>query len=948
MKLSRATLESLSLASFVAFDLETTGLDAVKDEILEIGMVRVEGGSVSARYSQLFQPSIPIPPLITQLTGIRPEDCEGKPRFGEKTREIADFLGSGCLVAHNASFDLSFLSRESFKAKGKAQLDARTIDTLDLSRLLLPYLPNHRLETLAEHCHIVPAGWHRAAEDAATTAMVFLELIREALALPADILKDVLRILHGSNEQIEGLFAAILVMAGTAKRRKVMRGPDNRIGKEPEPEEVKEVRKIMPDDVTRFFKPGGILSGTMPDFEPRKPQIEMATLVARMLNEEAFLLAEAGTGVGKSLAYLVPALLWSERNGHARVIVSTHTKTLQDQLFQKDLPLLMQAMESPFFAVLLKGRNNYICLRRWEHLLLHLESTLSPARRKRLLPLAAWIHETRTGDIEENGGFQREKNIDLWALLASEARFCAGQTCDFRESCYFQRIRKAARAAGLIIVNHSLLFADLVSGKSILGEYDTLFVDEAHQIERVATQTLGISLSYWMFYDLARRLAQPGGREGLVPALEAILPDAVREGEEKEECLGLLDSLRADAADIAAAAGAFFASVAGSMAGIGPEELYSKYRFKSPEALFRDMGKSEALENRLKSLSAHLSGILTSIQAATEGAPSELDPWSREVDSARGQADLLLSHLVHFRTESYEDRIVWCETTAKGPEREAVLYSAPLDIARLLLEMLYPGLRRCMMTSATLSIGESFEYMIGRLGMDGLESERLLKRSFGSPYDFESQVRFLIPTFLSSPKSPGFADEVSRILNEILSVHSRGSMVLFTSYQMLKQVYYALQPHLERRGVRLLGQGISGSRTALLKRFQEDRGSVLLGTSSFWEGVDLPGPALELLVITKLPFDVPTEPLTEAKMEKVEREKGNSFYYYAVPEAVVRLRQGFGRLIRSGSDRGAVLLLDHRVVQTRYGALFLKSIPVQPVICEESSLLMEALKEWFA
>jgi len=947
MKLSSATLESLSLSSFVCLDLETTGLDAARDEILEIGMVRVKEGDVAARFDQLVKPSIPIPQNITQLTGIRPQDCADKPSIQEKLSDIAGFIRGEWIIAHNAPFDIGFLS-QAFKALPGVDYSyhTRVLDTLDLSRLLMPWLTNHRLETLAEYFEEPKGTLHRAGSDANLTGKIFLELIRESLLLDRDALQDILTVLKDTSGGLERLFTQIESFIVNARGKKTILpvGPDNVLG-DPSDAELPEGARLDPEEVVAWFRPEGRLSEIMEGFEPRTPQMEMAGLVIRMFNQESFLLAEAGTGVGKSLAYLIPGLLWSIRNGRQRIIISTHTKTLQDQLFFKDLPRLYDGLDTPFRAVLLKGRNNYICLRRWSQLLKQMDSMLTPARKRRLLPLVRWVRETKTGDIEENAGFLRERNRDLWSLVVSESRLCTGAQCMHRDRCFFHRVRRAARSTNLLIINHSLLFADLMSGNAVLNEYDTLILDEAHQVERVATSSLGVSLQNWMFQELVNRLMPSGQGEGLLAGVEKAMVTAPL-NEASQNVLLLISQLKTECESMSSAARDMFAHIRDSLQQGDRDDPYWKKRIKSPDDLFQDSERVKMVESALKAVSQDV-GTLISAFDKVDGIEESVGNIMRELEAVFEQAELITGHLIHFWKEAYTGRIVWCEIVQRGYEKEVQLYSAPLDIGLLLSDMLYPTLKHCMMTSATLTIGGTFDYMLSRLGLDRIEKDRLLMKSFGSPYDYDAQVRFLIPAFLASPKSQSFTHEITELLQRILSVHSRGAMILFTSHKMLRNVYNTLQPRLQEKGIRLLGQGLSGSRSALLKRFQEDRDSVLLGTSSFWEGVDIPGAALELLVITKLPFDVPTEPLVEARIEKVEEEKGNGFLHFSVPEAVVRLKQGFGRLIRSGTDRGVVLLLDHRVVATRYGSLFLRSMPVKHNVCEQEDDLMSALQDWY-
>ncbi len=959
MKLSRGTLEALSLGSFVALDIETTGLDPEKDEIIEIGIVRVEGGDIVDRFQQLFSPHQPISPFITQLTGIRPEDCQNQPHIEEKIDDIIRWTGKYWIVAHNAVFDITFLKNACrASAHRMAFSDDRILDTLELSRILLYDLPNHRLNTLAEELKLPSMPEHRALADAEATAHLFLSLIPESLGLSVRALDWLNRLLSPYTDALSVYVQNVQAFTGRHSRRGQKkhhsrkdtgkRSAGNNLLGSPLP--VTGEPEILPVDLERVrgqFEAGGLLSCAIPQYEVRKPQMEMAFHFARALNQESFLVAEAGTGVGKSLAYLVAVKEWITRNPQCRVLVSTNTKTLQDQLFRKELPLLLENASEPFLSVLLKGRANYLCLYRWQQMIALFQDTLFADQIRRLLPLVVWADETRTGDIEENAGFQAGKNSVLWYQLNSDSARCQGSQCVFAAECYFQKVRRAARSANILVVNHSLVFSDIASGYTVLGDYDTIVIDEAHQIEKVATSCLGQSLSIWKFRDLIQRLYWPEPKEVGLLIMLGKSHDLFIKHPGNKEARELQEKLIQDSRSLWQAAVRLFQGMGTRVITGGRVRGIQKVRMKTGDALMRDAGAEiTEITDFLDTLEQGLIELSSLLMEKTSTEVQEND-WMQEIESLLQQFKALRELTAYFGRGDYSGQIVWYEVDFYMNESQVNLYTAPLDIATLLSDMLYPRLERCLLTSATMTVGGEFDYILHRLGLDRLPPDRVVKKVFGSPFNFEEQALLIVPTFLASPKEGIFTSDVSGILERILRVHERGTLVLFTSYQMLDEVYQKLLPVLEERGVLLLAQRGYGARTALLKTFQEHGKSVLLGTSSFWEGVDVPGEALETLVITKIPFDVPSEPLVEARMEQVQLETGNGFLNYAVPEAVVRFRQGFGRLIRTGEDRGVVLILDNRVVKSSYGALFLDSLPVRARICEDETMLMHLLEEWF-
>ena len=955
MRMNRQTYVALTLDSYIAIDLETTGLDPDKDEIIEVGMVRVEPEEKCERYNQLFKPIAPIPRAITQLTGIRTEDCQDQPSLEEKFSEILEFLQDDWIIAHNVSFDLSFLQKahERFMPDFPFISAHRILDTLELSRILLPWLPNHRLETIAEFLNIKKKPEHRALADAEVTALIFRNLIYQALSLDPQTMTMMHHILEGVPDGLCDLFeklSSFIKKYNVDQKPYWRKGPSNIIGKGTTHGSQSEQDRIDIGEIESFFQKNGNLSQVLPGYETRTPQLEMAKCVGSAFNQDAILVAEAGTGVGKSLAYLVPSLVWTMKTCNDKVIISTHTKTLQNQLFTKELPLLAQLYNESFVAVLLKGRANYICLRHWKNHLSHLHERFTQKQRRKILPLVVWVHETQTGDIEENAGFQHRRNKQIWSELNCEGRHCLGSQCEHEAVCFYQKIRRMSRSANIVLVNHSLLFSDAAAGHSVLGNYDSLIIDEAHQIERIASDCLGKTLHRWLFQDVSQRLYRSTPHEmGILFTIRRMLGKVKKQESETMELIRTLDRLIELSQELPQTAHQLFQSLTAIFSSqYSQREIVWKYRIRKSEELFGTLpNETDNLKNILETLSIHLSRFLSLLEEfSKEFAPVDEGIY-KELESITDQVLGLQELLTHFLQDDYSESIVWCEIRKTNFEKDIMVYSVPLDIGSILAMVLYPRLKRGLLTSATLSIGENFDYIIKRLGIDRVDQDRILTRVFGSPFDFSEQVLVLVPTFLANPKDKSFPGDVSTFLKIVLSFHSRGTMVLFTSHKLLREVYDSIQSIIDEIGIRLLGQGIDGSRTALLKMFQEDEKSILLGTNSFWEGVDVPGSALELLIITKLPFDVPTEPLVEARMEKAQADTGSGFFNYSVPEAIVKFRQGFGRLIRSQEDRGVVILLDHRLVDTNYGNLFLDSLPVKTHICNNSEILMETLNEWF-
>ncbi|MDM7925506.1 MAG: helicase C-terminal domain-containing protein [bacterium] len=941
----------------VILDCETTGLDPEKDAVIEIGAVRIAPDGTERRWESLFNPGIPIPASITLLTGISDSDCAGRPSIRDALPDFWKWMEGAWVIGHQVSFDLSFLSAE--RARSCPDLPpvnpGRVIDTLELSRLLFPFLPNHRLETIAASLGVDPGRQHRALDDAAATAAVFRAMIGRLLELDAAVVNDVRRMLNGAGDGLRFLFDDLAAIPG--------RKPKDPEGTGPAPVNVLGARvplrgdgetetiRMDPGEVSAFFSPEGPLAGRMTSYEPRKSQVEMAAAVARAFNEDGILVAEAGTGVGKSLAYLVPAVFWAQANPADRVVIATATKTLQDQLFYKDIPQVMASAPKSFCAVLLKGRSNYLCPVRYRTLMDRIEDKLPAGLRRRLIPLALWRTLTRTGDIEENPGFHRDSAESLWTLVNSESSRCAGAACG-DSACHVQNVHRAAKSANLLVINHALLFSSIGRNRSSLGEFETLVLDEAHQIEKSASQHLGVSLQPSLFSEIAGWLhhAKPS-ETGLLVSLKRVISDSVHGLlPDSDPDRSITDRLREAAHDLTAASGSFFRDLGAipalASAAAAENARWTRVRLRrSPASLVP--ASFEGLLQAVGRLRFQAGDALNRLRIKSLDRNGEGEALSRELGFLQDRLSDLEESISHFRKADPEKHALWCEWTEHDGRQELVLRSVPVDIASLLANRLFPRLKRAVLTSATLTVDERFDYLMFRWGLNWLEADRITARAFGSPFNFHEQSLLLVPTYLSHPKDGRFTRDLADLLVRLHDRHKRGTLVLFTSYAMLRSVREAVLPSFEERGVRLLAQGTDGSRTTLLRAFRERPGSVLLGTSSFWEGVDVPGPALELLVITKIPFDVPTDPLIEARMEKIQSDSGNGFLNYAVPEAVFRLRQGFGRLIRTAEDRGAVLMLDPRTTRTPYGSMFLNSLPVDATLCGDESALFSALDQWF-
>jgi ATP-dependent DNA helicase DinG len=642
--------------------------------------------------------------------------------------------------------------------------------------------------------------------------------------------------------------------------------------------------------VRAFFSENGPLSKAK-NFEFRPQQQEMAARVAQALEEEQHLILEAGTGVGKSLGYLVPSVLFALER-HKKAIVSTHTINLQEQLLHKDIPILKKVLPVEFEAALMKGRQNYLCRRRLERALQNEQELFTGPERSELQRLADWARTTRDGSLSD---LSVEPDSKVWAQVCSEAHICTQKTCGQDPRCFYQQARKRLLAADVIVLNHTLLFILLGSPdmqeereSGFLFPNDFIIFDEAHTLEQVASQQIGIAISQYGLRGMIQRLYNARTRKGLF----TVMRDAA--------------GVRL-AAELIDEVDKFFSAV----------ESKSTFR-KGREFRVREIELvPDTITARLTALQARVADVVK--RADDEILKAELQEFGRRIRDARDGISIFLE-------QSAPEHVYWVERTGRT-ERFLALNAAPIDLAPVLRRMLFRDNCCSVMTSATLAVGRpDLAYFRARIGATEAEPLQL-----GSPFDFQKQMKIFVVQKMPDPRDAGYHKALEHWIAHFVQKSDGRAFVLFTSYRDMQQVSGAMGNFFAREDMNILVQGGGAPRSKLLEHFKSTPRSVLFGTDSFWGGVDVPGEALSNVIITRLPFAVPDHPLIEAKLELIEERGGDPFTEYSLPEAILKLRQGVGRLIRTKSDRGIIVILDNRVVTKTYGRAFMQALPKCPV-----------------
>ena len=904
--------------SFVAIDLETTGLDFEKDEIIEVALVRFENGVEGESVDYLVKPtSVTLRPFIESLTGISNADLENAEPFAAVAQKIYSFIGDLPIVAHNAMFDSKFL-KQTFAKVGISFDNHPVWDSLTVSRIAYQNVPNHRLDTLVQELGIERSRAHRALPDAIACGELFVMALEKIANADPWLVEALAKIARGSD------WSLLWKESETASELPAFKLPnvplEDALAKERAPR------------VSEFFKEGGLLSTKVENYQVRHNQQDFASVAERNMHKGGLCVLEAPTGSGKSLAYLVSAACKAVSG--ERVVISTATRALQEQLWSKDIPLVASLFDGKLKAAVLKGRENYLCLRKFEEILKAPQNLLLADERDSFMAIVPWVYTTESGDVNECNSFSQGRNRVLWSKLASSAKSCLGEKCPHYNKCPALAAKRRAMNSNLVLVNHSLFLADMALDFALLPLYEHIVFDEAHRLPQVSRQAFGRTISFFALRNIIKTLVPSRGhevenRDGLIAELEKHIP--IEETELHESCVNLTESL----SETEKALHRFFMKIGKKLAKQKNTRNGFSYasgimaEYEADPATFMEQGLNaiKQAETLAASLSANkaLSGLLSDIG----GRMTELSRFLQDFD---------------FVVKAGRDDWAFYMEEPFNPHT-IKLHASPLDASAPWKEKFYTWIKSATFTSATLSVQGDLNYFVQKMGMDSLDGKKTpFLRVYTEAANKDERRSVILAKYLPKPSVPEYNDAVNETLCAVLPEVEENTMVLFTSISAMLKAQTVLAPLFAEKNKLLLCQHVDGSLDGLVAMFRKSRGACLLGCQSLWEGVDFPGDALKLLVIPKLPFPNPVDPLVAGISNKMKAEGKNAFKEFFVPEAYMELRQGLGRLIRSEEDSGKVLILDNRIVTEHYGKSFARIWNNKQIIANSVGDIKTALK----
>ncbi len=906
---------------YIVVDLETTGNSVKKgDRIIQFAAVVIEDGQIVDQFSSFLNPGQSIPIFIEELTGITDEMVKDAPLFTEIAPKIIEMLQGASFVAHNVLFDLSFLQEELIMA-GYDGFYGSVLDTVEMARILLPASDSFKLSDLALQEGLKHDRPHQADSDAYVTAELLLILFQQLRKLPLTTLKQLYALSHGLQSDLNEIIDELIIekegfIEEIPEQLEKYKGLYIRKRNVSKPYEEEHEYQYPHEEKDKE----SLLSNIFQSYEKRSGQFKMMDLTFESFQNGQHALIEAGTGVGKSLGYLLPAVYFSKMTNNP-VVISTYTTQLQEQLLQKDIPLLKNVLPFSFKTAIMKGKSHYLNLERFVLLLKETDDNYDTLLTK--MQILVWLTDTWTGDKDElnlSSGGQL-----FWQRIQSvNHSFVKNDTYD-----YYLKSRSEALSADILIVNHSLLLTDMMADSRILPSSDYIIIDEGHHLEKTAGKYFGFQFDYASVRFLLQQMGLYEQKQ-LFYKVEKMLDDLGFNGERFANRMDLnewLSNLLFEMDQLFKTIALYVKKRRKQKSQSYPNSIQCILTFDGTKESSTVIAEAERFLFILKDITNALSKrydwlIIKDKKTARQKAIiDELSLWL-------GKSERLIQSIRNLFLQPSHENISWIEIDTRSRQNKTTVYSQPIHVSNGLKEHLFQKKESVIITSATLSIKGSFQYMLKSLGLD---STTCIQEVIPTSFDYEKQLQIIISNDLPEINGVSLEEYVSAIGEHIISIAeaTKGRLlILFTSFEMLRKTYDLIKESEFLQDFSMLAHGItSGSRERLIRNFQRFDKAILFGTSSFWEGIDIPGDDLSCLIMVRLPFSPPDEPITAVRCQQIKNQGGNPFYEYSLPEAVIRFKQGFGRLIRTNQDKGALIIFDQRIISSQYGKVFLESLP---------------------
>jgi ATP-dependent DNA helicase DinG len=934
-KRAKDTLFGAFEDEYVVLDTETTGFSFERDSLIEVAAAIMRGPEIVARFSTFVDPGRAIPPFITELTSITDEDVRGAPSAWDALRELDAFVGERKMIAHNASFDRGFIAQNA-PLESSLGDENRWIDSLELSRIALPRLREHKLQTLSE-AFCAPASTHRAIDDVEALCFIWRILLVGISDLPPGLPTLLAGLFPQTSWPLREVFSQVAGSAGEAKfsltEARRLREATQPLRQKSDAIEldggILATTPVEEDELEQAFSPNGLLGEMYGNYESRTEQLLMAMELADALSSRTHRAIEAGTGVGKSMAYLVPLTLFAQRN-QITCGVATKTNALLDQLMYHELPRLNAAMPEGVSYVALKGYDHYPCLRKLMNLAREdrqFESTAAPATVAMLL---SFVCQSARGDLDPLALYWRE--LPRYEICAS-ADDCLRHRCRFYQHCLLHGARRAAKRADIVLTNHALLFCDMDTDGGILPPIRHWVIDEAHGMEAEARHQLSCALEPRLLRQTLAGLLNSGGALSVMERRAAPLDGA-------SLLIAKIAEIQEDARAVSAIAESFFSQIK-DLCELAEQSSYNQVELWI-DAQLRESGQWGTLTSLGASLATRIEKLWQLCRdLVSYGAQfDELLESQGDLAGLVGELKGALESLILILDGGDEDYVYYAELDRRADSSYDRLIAARVDVGEVLLERFYPEMMSVTFTSATLAAGEDFGYFARGCGLDRLPPERWKAIQFESSYDFEANMAVYLPTDMPEPNATGYREALEKLIFEVHAALGGSTLTLFTNRRDMENMYERLKDSLARENITLRCQTRGFSAKRLRDEFLENETLSLFALRSFWEGFDAPGDTLRCVIIPRLPFGKPNDPLM---MERGRKER-NAWKRYALPEAVIDLKQAAGRLIRSSTDKGSLVLADARLLTKWYGRAFLDSLPSRQRRALDTRAIADALR----